>query len=233
MVRVAAAATPSRAAVPSSPGSAASESGVHAAKPRLLPIELAAGLAAAMARPVAAKIVEIHGPVDAPAPARGDRVADLVDAAAHRVAPACVADHLRHERHPVEAALAVERREDLGRGLDFDHVARPQRPIACRCQGPKLHSRFAYTAHTVRNGARSTAPLYFQGAVRRKAGAHPHVDSTTVDHGGGHSVPSRRAMVGAVPRLARERAPALARIGRRSWRTEDPPSHCPRPPRDG
>ena len=40
--------------------------------------------------------------VHATASGRCDRVADLVDPARHRVAPARVAKHLRHERHPVD-----------------------------------------------------------------------------------------------------------------------------------
>jgi hypothetical protein len=40
--------------------------------------------------------------------------------------PADVTQHLRHERHAVEAAVRVERREDLGVRPNLDEVTSPQ-----------------------------------------------------------------------------------------------------------
>ena len=51
---------------------------VHTAKPRFLPVELAARLAAAVAQAVAAEILEIDRIVHATASGGRDRVANLV-----------------------------------------------------------------------------------------------------------------------------------------------------------
>ena len=105
---------------------------VDALKPRFLPVDQAAGLAAAVSRAIAPKILEVDGVPHSPAPGRRDRVADLLDALRDREPAAHVLKHLGHERHLVECAVFVEGRQDLARRPKFDDVARPQRLLAPR-----------------------------------------------------------------------------------------------------
>jgi hypothetical protein len=92
-------------------------------QPRILPEEVARGLAAAVRSAVASKIGEMDCSIKT---ATGPRptccVARLVGDGAHPKAPATILKHLRHERHAVKTSVFVQRCKDLRFAADFDNI---------------------------------------------------------------------------------------------------------------
>jgi len=73
---------------------------------------------------VAADAGEVDRGAEAAAlPRPAHRVAGLVGDRADPELPAAIPEHLRHERHPVDAPLFVERGQDFFLAADFHQVA--------------------------------------------------------------------------------------------------------------
>ena len=94
-------------------------------EPRLVPVDEAARLTAAVGCPIAAQL-EMDRVLEATAASPIDGVACLVGALEYLEALAAIGEHLRHEGQLVQPAVAVERRQNFLFAANFDPVARLQ-----------------------------------------------------------------------------------------------------------
>ena len=95
----------------------------HPLEPRLLPVEEAAGLAAAVRLAVAAQPLQVHGVAHAVHAGRADGVAQLHGQLVHPEPPAAELQHLGHERERLQLAPPVEGGQDLGLAANLDDLA--------------------------------------------------------------------------------------------------------------
>ena len=95
-------------------------------QPGLLPDQLARRLATTVALAVTPQCLEKHGIADSAQAGAMGVLPHLVDAPMNLKAVSAVDGHLRHERHPFQAASFVERCEDFRKTSDFDHLAGTQ-----------------------------------------------------------------------------------------------------------
>ena len=101
---------------------------LHTTQPRFFPVDAALRLASAVAGAVAAEVFEEDRVAHASAASGTDEIAVFLRPLSDAKAAAHMLEHLRHERHVVHRALAVQRREDLRGGTYLDEIARAEGP---------------------------------------------------------------------------------------------------------